>query len=272
MPALDHSHKSWPRRLASSAELWTVAALLGGAAALLLIGDKLSLAQGVVVAVLLLVLFAVGLRRGWVKLFGPVLLYDLVRTARRSRSFLLRSLYAASLLLMLFFCYSDWFGSSNRYWTDVFFENKTIPPGVIAQFAEDFFTNFLIVQLGMVFLLTPAYTATAIAEEKERRTLDFLLATDLRGREIVLGKLVPRLAQLSLVILTGLPILGFLQLLGGVDPNLLLVGFAGTALTMLSLASLGILNSFHVFASGRVPPVFVPDARVALRKLVRSLE
>jgi hypothetical protein len=45
--------------------------------------------------------------------------------------------------------------------------------------------------------------------------------------------------------LTGLPILGFLQLLGGVDPNLVLVGFAGTALTMLSLASLGILNSAY---------------------------
>jgi len=47
----------------------------------------------------------------------------------------------------------------------------------------------------------------AIAEEKERKTLDFLLASDLRSREIVLGKLASRLAYLTLVLLTGLPLL-----------------------------------------------------------------
>src|SRR5208337_1216097 len=34
------------------------------------------------------------LRRGWLKLFGPVLFYDMIRAARRSRYFLLRFLYA----------------------------------------------------------------------------------------------------------------------------------------------------------------------------------
>src|SRR5262245_29771404 len=33
-------------------------------------------------------------RRGWLKLFGPVLFYDMVRAARRGRYFLLRVLYA----------------------------------------------------------------------------------------------------------------------------------------------------------------------------------
>jgi ABC-type transport system involved in multi-copper enzyme maturation permease subunit len=258
MPALEPSPVSWPRRLASSGEMWIGAALVGSAAVLVLIGalrsedsasrlneGKVIVASGVILALAFVVLFAVAWRRGWVKLFGPVLFYDLVRTARRSRAFLLRSVYAASLLVMLFFCYSDWFGGSILFQTDVFFGANTLPPGEVARFAEDFFTNFLLVQLGMVFLLTPAYTATAIAEEKERRTLDFLLATDLRSREIVLGKLISRLAHLSLFVLSGLPILGFLQLLGGIDPNLLLVGFAGTALTMLSLASLGIFNSAY---------------------------
>jgi ABC-type Na+ efflux pump permease subunit len=238
------SRNSRPSRLAAWSEWGSVAAVACGGASLAWYGNRLTSLQWALTIGLLLLILVVGLRRGWIMLFGPVLFYDLVRTARRSRSFLLRGLYAAALLGVLFFSYSEWFGWTHAL--DIFFGENYLPPSAGAHFAEEFFTNFLIVQFGMVFLLTPAYTATAIAEEKERRTLDFLLATDLRGREIVLGKGLSRLAHLSLFILAGLPVLAFLQFLGGIDPNLVLVSFAGTALTMLSLASVGILNSAYV--------------------------
>src|SRR5262249_31427661 len=70
-------------------------------------------------------------------------------------------------------------------------------------------------------------------------------ATDLRNREIVLSKLLSRLAMLTLIVLTGLPILSILQFLGGIDPNLLLAGFAGTFLTMFGLAGFSIFASVH---------------------------
>ena len=79
---------------------------------------------------------------------------------------------------------------------------------------------------------------TSITEEKERRTLEFLLATDLRDREIVLSKLCARTAWLLLLVITGLPILSILQLYGGISLQLLLAGFALTGLTLVSLASL----------------------------------
>ena len=94
-----------------------------------------------------------------------------------------------------------------------------------------------------VTLLTPAYVAGAIAADKEKRTLEFLFATDLRNREIVLSKLGARLANLVLFLLAGLPILSFVQFLGGVDPNLVLAGFAATGMTMLGLAAVSILFS-----------------------------
>src|SRR5947207_779484 len=72
-----------------------------------------------------------------------------------------------------------------------------------------------------------------------------LLATDLRGREIVLSKLAARLGNLLLTLLTGLPILCFLQFLGGVDLLLVLTGFAMTAAMMVGLAGLGVLNSVY---------------------------
>jgi ABC-type transport system involved in multi-copper enzyme maturation permease subunit len=48
---------------------------------------------------------------------------------------------------------------------------------------------------------------------------------------------------LTLFLLTGLPILSILQFMGGVDPELMLAGFAATGLTMLGIASIGILFS-----------------------------
>src|SRR5262249_54563592 len=95
----------------------------------------------------------------------------------------------------------------------------------------------------LVSVLTPLMVAGALSEEKERRTLEFMLATDLRSREIILGKLAGRLANMTLFLLAGLPILSFLQLLGGVDPGLVLAGFAATMLTFVSLAAMSIWHS-----------------------------
>jgi ABC-type transport system involved in multi-copper enzyme maturation permease subunit len=112
-----------------------------------------------------------------------------------------------------------------------------------ARMAEEFFTMFISTQLLAVAVLTPAYVAGSIADEKDRKTLEFLLATDLRNREIVLSKLVARMANIILFILTGLPLVSMIQFLGGVDPMLVQAGFAATALTMLGLAGVSILAS-----------------------------
>jgi ABC-type transport system involved in multi-copper enzyme maturation permease subunit len=225
--AWSNSRQSWEERLG-------VTIVLGGAALLVAFGAGLSLAQQAILWGVLVLALAVLLRRGWLKLFGPVLFYDLVRIGRRTRYILLRSLYAVFLLALLSWIYLIWAVRS---------EGGTIRASEMAQFAESFFYTFMVVQFLAVALLTPAYTAGAIADEKNRRTLEFLLATDLRNREIVLSKLVSRLANLLLIVLTGLPILSFLQLVGGVDPGLVLAGFAATGLTMVSLAGLSIFCS-----------------------------
>jgi ABC-type transport system involved in multi-copper enzyme maturation permease subunit len=221
------SRQSWEERLGALL-------LLIGAACVLWFGGRLSAVQQVLVWGLLLLAAAVLLRRGWLKLFGPVLFYDMIRSARRGRYFLIRMGYAA---LLLFFLFSVWINTR-----PVGFGNDRQQAAALA---ENFFETFMAVQLLTVALLTPAYVAGAIADEKDRKTLEFLLATDLRNREIVLSKLVARLANLALFVLTGLPILSLIQFLGGVDPNLVLAGFAVTALTMAGLGGLSILNSTY---------------------------
>ena len=109
----------------------------------------------------------------------------------------------------------------------------------MAAFSASFVVTFLGLQMLLMAVLTPAYTAGVIAEEKDRGTLEFLLATaDLNNSEIILSKLAARLANLLLTLLTGLPILCFLQFLGGTDPLLVLAGFAATAIMMVGLAGL----------------------------------
>jgi ABC-type transport system involved in multi-copper enzyme maturation permease subunit len=181
------------------------------------------------------------------RLLGPVFFFDLVRTTRQGRSFFLRCAYPLVLLVMILLTLAA------RPGKDLFvdlFSTLLVPQNELAAFASSFFTTYLKVQFGAVFLLTPVLTATAITEEKQRRTLECLLASDLHNREIVLGKLASRFLTLILILLNGLPVLSFLQLLGGVDPNLVLAGFACTVATMLSLGSLGILLSIRVSRPG----------------------
>jgi ABC-type transport system involved in multi-copper enzyme maturation permease subunit len=189
-------------------------------------------------------------RQGWIRLFGPVLFYDLVRTGRRSRNILLRCIYATALLFILYTVYLEYAQGIQELVqrAGMFFDygqRNQMLAKELAKFAESFFIVFMEVQFVGVFLLTPAFAAGAIAEEKDRRTLEYLLATDLDNREIVLGKLTSRLLGLVLLVLTGLPILSLIQFFGGVDPDLVLSGFAATGVTMLSLAGLSILVSVY---------------------------
>jgi ABC-type Na+ efflux pump permease subunit len=212
-------------------------AFLGAAGLLGLLAGRLSTAlQGVLWAVLLLTLLAV-VRLGWLPLLGPVFSYDLTRTTRRGRYAVLRAVYAVGLFLFIFALYRAQNALDRGPWPP--------PTGGMARFAENFCYTFLAAQFLAVALLTPAYVAGAVAEEKDRRTLEFLLATDLRDREIVLGKMASRVANLLLLVLTGLPILSLTQLWGGVDFGLLLAAFVCTGLTLLSLSAVSMVASVY---------------------------
>jgi ABC-type transport system involved in multi-copper enzyme maturation permease subunit len=217
-----NSRRAWLDRLA-------VAGVLGGAAALYALRSRLAPAQQALLWGLLLLAAAFAGR-----LFGPVLYYDLVRTARRTRYYVIRVLYALFLLAILGWVYFTYTAGTDF---------SSVRPDEAARFANTFFYTFMALQFLVVTVITPAYVAGAVAEEKERKTLEFLLATDLLNREIVLSKLASRLLNLILLVLVGLPVLAGLQFLGGVDPQLVVAGFVATLLTVASLAGLSMLNS-----------------------------
>ncbi len=244
--AWSNSRQAWVERLAGLTAV-------GAGGAVWALRGRLSPPYQALLWALLLIGGAVLLRRGWLKLFGPVLFYDLVLTARRRRHAVLRCLYAVLLIYGMVVLYLIRLAQGDLP-VDLLkgnlFAFQKLPTHVLTELTNIFFFLFFFVQMTLTLLLTPAYTAGAIAAEKERQTLDALLATDLRNREIVLSILLSRLANLVLILLTGLPILSLMEFLGGLDPNLVLAMYAATGLTLASLGCFGILNSIR-FAKPR---------------------
>src|SRR4051794_7774417 len=178
-------------------------------------------------------LLAAGLtRRLWLRRLGPVFAYETVRLARQGRVVVLRCLYALAVLAALY---------------AVFPAEREVPRADVGRFsqrfAEEFSHAYLVIQAVALTLLTPIYVAGAVSDEKEKRSLDFLLAAPLSSFEIVGGKLAARLVNLFGGLLAGLPILALTQLWGGVDLLTILSGTAATAFQVLSLGAFAILCS-----------------------------
>lgn len=152
---------------------------------------------------------------GWL---GPVFFWELIRQTRKGRGYFARIVYASLLLLMLF----SFFGRQQ----DV--TQKEI--GYLSVWAAEF---YLLMQFLAVIFLTPIFVAGAFIEERQQRTLELLLTTHITARQLVLGKLFSRLIHVAAVLLVGLPVLAFLQLLGGVNITTVLWATFLTFITML---------------------------------------
>lgn len=171
-------------------------------------------------------------------IFGPVFFYDVVRLSRGGRFVVMRCTYAVLLMVPLLFGFARAVTYESSRIRE--FHNVTVPIVKKDKVVSSAFSGLMALQLIGVFLLTPIYTAGAIAEEKERRTLELLFGSGLSSEEIVLGKLASRAAHVLALLMAGVPVVMLLPALGPVDPDRVLVGFATTAITAVSVASVGV--------------------------------
>jgi ABC-type transport system involved in multi-copper enzyme maturation permease subunit len=114
---------------------------------------------------------------------GPVFTFELMTTARHGRLYLVRAFYAVLLLVILWIVHSAWASDTG---------------GVLSSRQVQFFalSAFLGIAIGQELLalaLTPALVAGVVADERQRKTLHYLMASQLTSSEIVLGKLLVRM-------------------------------------------------------------------------------
>lgn len=88
----------------------------------------------------------------------------------------------------------------------------------VPQGARELFSFVCVAELFLLIALVPPLAAGLIAEEKERRTLEMLLATPMKPWHIVKGKLVGSLQGALILILCSAPVIMAIILMGGVSP------------------------------------------------------
>jgi ABC-type transport system involved in multi-copper enzyme maturation permease subunit len=164
---------------------------------------------------------------------GPIFQRELLISPRRLRHFLVRSGYVAALFVLMYTAMQVTFG-----W-------QTLESlGDLARFGGLVFQIFAFLQLTLVLFFALLFAAGNVAQEKDRRTLILLLMTDLRDRELVLGKLSASLLLVAVLLAASVPVFAFVHLLGGVALDQILWAELICAAAALAAGSWGSLVAF----------------------------
>jgi ABC-type transport system involved in multi-copper enzyme maturation permease subunit len=159
---------------------------------------------------------------------GPVLTREVITSARRTPLYVLRAAYPAGLLVLLCTAWLVYTGP-----------RLVRGAGDVAYFGAMVFELLSTVQLALAIFFSALFTAAAVAQEKDRRTLELLLMTHLTNRELVLGKLAASLLHLAVMFAAALPVFMLLPLLGGVSFDQIARVYGVTLAAMLLAGSVG---------------------------------
>ena len=116
--------------------------------------------------------------------------------------------------------------------------------GVVSAFdSNEIFSVFLGVTLGIIILLVPAFTSTAITAEKENLSFNILFTTLLSPFEILVGKLSASLVMIFAVVILAMPIVAICGLSGGIGVGLLIQAYGVLFLATFTYGLLGLALS-----------------------------
>lgn len=160
---------------------------------------------------------------------GPVFTREATISPRRSRLYILRTVYAVAIFVLM--CTA---------WLVVAGTQMIRTTGDMARFGSILFQIITPLQLTLILFLSAVYSASSVAQEKDKKTFILLLLTQLTNRELVLGRLFASLLQVIVLVAVSIPILMMIVLFGGVA--FAQVGWA-VAVTLVSALAAGSLGS-----------------------------
>ena len=111
--------------------------------------------------------------------------------------------------------------------------------GDLARFGAVLFQILAPLQAAVAMFFSALLSASAVAQEKDRRTLLLLLLTHLSNSELVLGKLLASLLNVLVMLAAALPLFMIAALLGGVSFGQIGRVFAVTLASAVACGSLG---------------------------------
>src|SRR5271170_6667558 len=149
---------------------------------------------------------------------NPILLRVVETGGKRKRDLFIRCGYLG--LLVVFVCFSLFAASEGA-----------VSLSGLANASRDIFHQMSYLQLGLVALLAPIFTAGAITQEKDSQTYDILLSTPLTNGQIVFGSLLSRLFFVVALLISGIPVFSATQIFGGVAIRNIALSFAIAAAT-----------------------------------------
>ncbi|GIV07236.1 MAG: hypothetical protein KatS3mg017_0954 [Fimbriimonadales bacterium] len=190
---------------------------------------------------------------------NPVIARELRVRVRVGRAYLLQAGYLGFLILIMGLAY-EWVISDENSWGN---------PFQMQQALISFYWVVMGTLITLIVLIAPALTANAITLERERKTIDLLLATPLTARHLLTGKLVASFAFIILLLALTLPICGVAVLLGGVSFGDLLRAYLIIAFCGLVLCAIALFTS--VYARNSTMAVLWSYVRVGMFLIVTSI-
>ncbi|MCS7034211.1 MAG: ABC transporter permease subunit [Phycisphaerae bacterium] len=161
---------------------------------------------------------------------NPILLRVVSLAGRRKRDLAVRCIYLGLLTGIVLLAILT---GGSRYTGEVSFADLTKTSARI-------FQQMSYLQLALVALLAPVFTAGAITQEKDAQTYDILLSTPLSNAQIVLGSLFSRLFFILALLISGIPIFSITQIFGGVAIRSIATSFGIAAATAFVTGALAI--------------------------------
>lgn len=167
---------------------------------------------------------------------NPVLDRELRQRSRSAKSVIVMSLLLAALSGVLYIVYLA--STSNNEFRDPL---ETLSSGIGAVMFE----IVLFAELGLLLLIIPGVSASAISGERDRQTLIPLQITLMGRGSILFGKVAASSAFVLLLLIASAPLLAVPYLLGGVSLFRILMGFLATLITGVLYATLGVACSAY---------------------------
>ncbi|NLW50885.1 MAG: hypothetical protein GXY85_08615 [Candidatus Brocadiaceae bacterium] len=154
---------------------------------------------------------------------APFFLQSLRSDARSGKTYLVRAVMAAFLLLMLVSVHERW--------------QYVAAPGL------DLFSSIVWTTAFITCLAGPFYFASVITEEKENKTIGLLKMTALRPAWILMGKSTSQMIAAGMLLLTQVPLVLLSVTLGGVSLRQIAAAYCALAAHLVLVANLGMLFS-----------------------------